>query len=171
MDRTLFFRMVFRKFSEITKINQFLVSTIFFAIMNIYFFSLRFDLVSIIAKEVNQIRNNVVCFVAHLVFLFSCAVTTGRCNAFQHNSVIFMTMLFLVTMVKYSICSSLDFEYRLWVIIFTQERVLNFVHNLLFLLVSCCWIWTSKCLLCLTLSIYKRWNNMVPQLLTDVKKF
>ena len=24
--------------------------------------------------------------------------------------------------VQYSICSSLDFEYRLWVIIFTQER-------------------------------------------------
>ena len=67
MARTLFFCMVFRKFSEITKTNQFLVSTIFFAIMKIYFFSLRFDLVSIIAKEVNQIRNNEVCVVAHLV--------------------------------------------------------------------------------------------------------
>ena len=44
--------------------NQFLASTIFFTIMNIYFFSLRFDLFSIIAKEVNQIRNNVVCVVA-----------------------------------------------------------------------------------------------------------
>ena len=158
--------------------------------MNISFFSLRFDLFSIIAKEVNQIRNNVVCVVAHLVFLFCCALTTGRCNAFQHNSVNVMTMLFLVTMVKYGICSSLHFEYRLWVIIFTQERalrkaftylkpttetlkksenyskliktperlstllILNFVHNLLFLLVSRCWIWTSKCLLCPTLSIY-----------------
>ena len=53
--------------------------------MNIYFFSLRFDLFSIIAKEVNQIRNNVVCVVARLVFLFYCALTTSRCNAFQHN--------------------------------------------------------------------------------------
>ena len=33
--------------------------------MNISFFSLRFDLFSIIAKEVNQIRNNVVCVVTH----------------------------------------------------------------------------------------------------------
>ena len=63
--------------------NQFLVSTIFFTIMNISFFSLRFDLFSIIAKEVNQIRNNVVCAVARLVFLFCCALTAGRCNAFQ----------------------------------------------------------------------------------------
>ena len=64
--------------------NQFLVSTIFFTIMNISFFSLRFDLFSIIAKEVNQIRNNVVCVAARLVFVSSCALTTGRCNAFQH---------------------------------------------------------------------------------------
>ena len=71
--------------------------------MNISFFSLRFDLFSIIAKEVNQIRNNVVCVVAR------CALTTGRCNAFQHNFVnlkksefygpYFQTMLFLVTIV------------------------------------------------------------------------
>ena len=46
--------------------NQFLVSTIFFTIINISFFSLRFDLFSIIAKEVNQIKSNVVCF--RLVF-------------------------------------------------------------------------------------------------------
>ena len=52
--------------------------------MNISFFSLRFDLFSIIAKEVNQIRNNVVCVVARLVFVFCCALNTGRCNAFQH---------------------------------------------------------------------------------------
>ena len=172
MARTLFFCMVFRKSSEITK-NKPIFSQYNILYNNEYLFfqSAFFDLFSIIATEINQIRNNVVCVVAGLVFLFCCALTTGRCNAFQHNFVNVMTMLFLVTMVKYSICSSLDFEYRLWVIIFTQERVLNFVHNLLFLLVSCCWIWTSKCLLCLTLSIYKRWNNMVPQLLTDVKKF
>ena len=41
--------------------NQFLVSTIFFTVMNICFFNLRFDHFSIIAKEFNQIRNNVVC--------------------------------------------------------------------------------------------------------------
>ena len=72
---------------KLLKTNQFLVSAIFFTIMNISFFSLRFDLFSIIAKEVNQIRNNVVCVVARLVFLFCCALTTGRCNAFQHNFV------------------------------------------------------------------------------------
>ena len=65
MART-FFRMVFKKSSEITT-NRFLVSTIFFTIMNFSFFSLHFDLFSIIAKEVNQIRNNVVCAVARLV--------------------------------------------------------------------------------------------------------
>ena len=63
--------------------------------MDISFFSLRFDLFSIIAKEVSQIRNNVkevsqirnnvVCVVARLVFLFCCVLTTGRCNAFQYN--------------------------------------------------------------------------------------
>ena len=52
--------------------------------MDISFFSLRFDLFSIIAKEVNQIRNNVVCVVARFVFMFCCALTMGHCNAFQH---------------------------------------------------------------------------------------
>ena len=55
MARTLFFRIVLRKFSEILTANQFLVSTIFFTIMNISFFNLRFHLFWIIAKEVNQI--------------------------------------------------------------------------------------------------------------------
>ena len=64
--------------------NQFLVSTILFTIMNISLFSLRFDLFSIITKEVNQIKNNVVCVRARLVFVFCCAFTTGRCNAFQY---------------------------------------------------------------------------------------
>ena len=92
---------------KLLKTNQFLVSTIFFTIMNISFFSLRFHIFSIIAKKVNQIRNNIVCVVAHLVFLFCCALTTGRCSAFQHNFVnekksqfyglYFQTMLFLVT--------------------------------------------------------------------------
>ena len=64
--------------------KQFLVSAIFFTIMNISFFNLCFYLFSIIAKVVNQIRNNVVCVVARLVFVFCCALTTGLCNAFQH---------------------------------------------------------------------------------------
>ena len=42
--------------------------------MNNSFFSLRFDLFSIIAQKVNQIWNNVVCVVACLVFLFCCAL-------------------------------------------------------------------------------------------------
>ena len=84
MARTLFFRMVLRKSSEITNSKPIFSQYNFFTIMNISFFSLRFDLFSIIAKEVNQIRNNVVCVVARLVFLFCCALTTGRCNAFQH---------------------------------------------------------------------------------------
>ena len=54
---------------KLLKTNQFLVSTIFFTIMNISFFNLRFDLFSIIAKEVNKIRNNVVCVVDRLVFV------------------------------------------------------------------------------------------------------
>ena len=72
---------------KLLKKTQFLVSTIFFAIMNISFFSLRFDLFSIIAKEVNQIRNDVVCAVARLVFWSCCALTAGSCNAFQQNFV------------------------------------------------------------------------------------
>ena len=64
--------------------NQFLVSTIFFTNINISFFNLRFDLFSIIARKDNQIRKNVVCVVARLVFVFCCELTTGRCNAFQH---------------------------------------------------------------------------------------
>ena len=55
--------------------------------MNIYFSNLHVNhcqIVLIIAKEVNQTRNNVVCVVVRLVFVFCCALTTGRCNAFQH---------------------------------------------------------------------------------------
>ena len=50
------------------------------------------------------------CVVARLVFVFYCALTTGRCNAFQHifgnkkksefYGPYFQTMLFLVTMSK-----------------------------------------------------------------------
>ena len=41
----------------------------FFTIMNISFFNLSFDLFSIIAKVINQIRNNVFCVVVRLVFM------------------------------------------------------------------------------------------------------
>ena len=85
MARTFFSVWSLGNSEKLLKTNQFLVSTIFFTIINISFFSLRFDLFSIIAKEVNGIRNNVACVVACLVFLFCCALTTGRCNAFQHN--------------------------------------------------------------------------------------
>ena len=94
---------------KLLKTNQFLVSSVFFTIMNISFFRLPFELFLIIAKEVNQIRNNVVCVVVRL-FLFCSALTTGRCNAFQHIFIkqkkekfyrpYFQTTLFLVTMLK-----------------------------------------------------------------------
>ena len=82
MARILFFCMVLRKFSGITNKPNF--SIIFFTIMSISFFSQGFDIFSIIAKEVNQVRDNVICVVACLVFLFCCALTNGHCNAFQH---------------------------------------------------------------------------------------
>ena len=78
MGITLFFRMVLRKLSKVTNNKPILISTIFFTVMSISFFSLRFDLFSIIAKEVNQIRNNVVCVVARLVFVLCCALNMGR---------------------------------------------------------------------------------------------
>ena len=51
--------------------------------MNLFFFNLCSDLFSIIAKKANQIKNNVVCIIACLVFMFCCALNTGGCNAFQ----------------------------------------------------------------------------------------
>ena len=54
--------------------------------MNITFFSLRCDLFSIIAKEVNQIRNlwcNVVCVVTRLVFLFLLCTHYGQLQCFS----------------------------------------------------------------------------------------
>ena len=87
MTRTLFFCMVFRKFSEITKNKPIFSQYNVFYNYNISFFSLHFDLFSIIPKEVNQIRNSVVCIAARLVFLFCCALSMGCCNAFQHNVV------------------------------------------------------------------------------------
>ena len=87
-----------------------------------------------------------------------------------------------------------------WVIIFTQERALwqTFTYSkstmetlkkvwIMFKVYNkntrklstvyhsiswcfCCYFWTSKCLLGPTLSIYKRWNNILLQLLTDIQK-
>ena len=72
-------------------------------------FNLCCDLFSIITKNGSQIKNNIVCVVAHIVFVFCCALTTGRCNVFQHIFVnqmkskfygpLFQTVLFLVTMI------------------------------------------------------------------------
>ena len=84
MARTFFSVWCLGNSQKLLTTNQFLVSTIFFTIINIPFLSLPLDLVSIIAKEVNQITNNVVCVVARLVFVFcSTLTTTSRCNAFQ----------------------------------------------------------------------------------------
>ena len=92
---------------KILTTDRFLVSAIFFTIMNMSFFNLRFDLFSINAKEVNQIRYNLVYVVARLFCVFCCVLTTGRCNVFQHIFVnlkksefygpYFQTMLFLMT--------------------------------------------------------------------------
>ena len=67
--------------------KHFLLGIIFFTNTNVLFFNLCSDLFSIIAKKANQIKNNVVCVVARLVFVFCCALTTVRCNAFQLISV------------------------------------------------------------------------------------
>ena len=90
--------------------NQILLSTIFFTILNISFFNLRFDLFLIITKEVNQIRNKVICVVIRLVFVFCCALTTGLCSVFQHVFVnqkksefygpYLLAVFFLVTMIR-----------------------------------------------------------------------
>ena len=98
--------MVLRKLSEITNNKPIFVLNI--KSMNISFFSLRFDLFSIIAKKVNQIRSNAACVVARVVFLFCCALTMDRCNDFQHifvnlkksefYSPYFQALLFLVTL-------------------------------------------------------------------------
>ena len=84
MARTLFFPMVLKKFSEITKNKPIFSQHNIFYKYRFFFFNLRFHIFSNMAKQVNQIRSNVVCVVARLVFVFGCALTTGPCNAFQH---------------------------------------------------------------------------------------
>ena len=71
-----------RNYQKLLTTNQFLVSTIFFR--NVFlFFNLCFDLFSIITKKVNQIRNNVVCVVAHLVFVLSLCTHYGPLQCFS----------------------------------------------------------------------------------------
>ena len=113
MARILFFCKVLSNFSEITN-NKPVFSQYNIFYNYISFFSLCFDLFSIIAKEVNQIRNKVVCVVTCLVFVFCCALTTDSCNAFQHNRVYspyFETILFLETTRLSSIRSIIEYKY------------------------------------------------------------
>ena len=58
MARILFFCIVLRKLSEISNNKPILISTIFFTIMNISFFSLRFDLFS---SQSNQEQCSLCC--------------------------------------------------------------------------------------------------------------
>ena len=101
MARILFFRMVLRKLSEITTNKP--VSTIFFTIMNISFFSLPFDLLSIIARKSGAMQSV-------FVFLFLLCTHFGSLQCFSTYfrklkkvgvlRPIFPEMLFLVTMIK-----------------------------------------------------------------------
>ena len=96
-------------------------------IFHIYisFFILFSDLISITAKKTNQIRNNVVSAVAHLVFVYCCSLTAGRWNVFQHifgnqnkskfYGPYFKTMLFLVTMIlekRFQLTNIRTIQYR-----------------------------------------------------------
>ena len=83
MTTTLFFRMVLGNSQKLLTTNQFLVSTKVSTKINTSFFNLRFDHFLIIARKVNQIRDNIACIVVRFVFMFCCALTTGCCNTFQ----------------------------------------------------------------------------------------
>ena len=85
MARTLFFRMVFRKFSQITKNKPiFSQGNIFY---NYEYFSFQSTFWSLFNHrqriQSNEEQCSAVCVVARLAFLFCCALTTGSCNAFQ----------------------------------------------------------------------------------------
>ena len=67
MARRLFFRTVLKKFSKITNSQPVFTQYNTFYNYEYFFFNLHFDLFLIIAKEVNQIRNNVVCVVLRFV--------------------------------------------------------------------------------------------------------
>ena len=67
--------------------------------MNISFFDLRFDLFLIIAKEVNQIRNNVVCVVVRFVFS-PCTDLYFLCEYLLYLSVINFTPIIRVLVIE-----------------------------------------------------------------------
>ena len=110
MARTLFFHVVLVKLMETTNNKPIFSQYNIFDKYKYRFFNLCSDLFSIIAKNINQIRNNVVCVAVRLIFIFRCALTVGCCNAFQHILVnqkklkfynpYFRTMLFIVTIVR-----------------------------------------------------------------------
>ena len=87
MAKTLFFRMVFRKFWEITKNKPiFSQCNIFYNYEYFFFQSAFWSLFNHCQRsQSNQGQCNMCCCLS--VFLFCCALTTGRCNAFQHNFV------------------------------------------------------------------------------------
>ena len=100
MTVILFFHMVLKKFLEITNNKSIFSQCNIFYKYKYFFFEL---------SSINQIRNSEVCVIARLVFVFCCALTMGRCNAFRHifenqkksefYDPYFQTMLSLVTMV------------------------------------------------------------------------
>ena len=108
MTRTLFFHMVFRKFKENTS-NKPIFSQYNVFYKYKYFFSIcvMTSFQSPLKKSIKS--GTMQCVVACLVFVFCCALTTGRCNTFQHifanqkkselQGPHFQTMLSLVTMV------------------------------------------------------------------------
>ena len=79
--------------------NQFLFSTICFTIINISFFNLYFDLYLINTKEVNQIRNNVVCVVVRLV-VSPCIDLYFLCEYLLYLSVINFTPIIRVFVIE-----------------------------------------------------------------------
>ena len=86
MTRTLFFHIVIQCSGNSEKIlttNQFLVSITYFTDINISFSNLCFDIFSVIVKNVNQIRNNVVYVVARLVFAFLLCTHYGPLQHFS----------------------------------------------------------------------------------------
>ena len=83
MARTLFFRMVLRKFLEIANKKPIFNQYNIFYNYEYFFFQSAFWSLFNHCQRINQIRKNVVRVIARLVFLFCCTLTTGRCNAFQ----------------------------------------------------------------------------------------
>ena len=85
MVSTLFFRMVLRKFSEITNNKPIFSYYNTFHRYKYFFFQPAFwSLFNHCQKKLIKSGASLLCVVALLVFVFCCVLTTGRCNAFQH---------------------------------------------------------------------------------------